>query len=515
MRPCVNRCGFGGIAAVTQDFLPHSTASGRERFFGAHPLLVAMLFQIALWSVVPAILFGNLHTDTLEAAYWGREWALAYSKHPPVTSWMMDLALRTGLPSIFALMLLAQACVAVAALFIWKTVRLFASRETAAFAVLLFVASPASTIYAVQINHNLTLAPFWAATIYFGLLYLEERRWGDAIILGVVAGVGMLTKYEILFALATLLIIGALVPRFRVAFHHPASYVSGLIFILILLPHLWWLRSHGWSSVSRALGAQKISDMALLNTSAVNLIVACFTLFVVPAALLFATSRRRDADGLTLAPHHRLIGACLCLAPLAILIAGALVTFQVIKPLWVLPLSATVAMGLAILFPAGEYGRGQSVEASARLCMIACSVILAGLAAYLVVACVIGKPLTAYSIDTRRLARDTLAYWRRYSAEPLRCIVIAERKIGPSGILWLLDYPLIVEGGFGKLPESCGASGALAVYPPEGRDGLENFPRLCAARQTVPLRTTPPIGRTSMTVELGLIPPPGVACPAP
>ena len=500
---------------MSQDFLPHASVSGRERFFGAHPLLLAMLFQIALWSVGPALLFGNLHTDTLEAAYWGREWALAYSKHPPVTSWMMDLALRTGLPAIFALMLLAQACVAVAALFIWKTVRLFASRETAAFAVLLFVASPASTIYAIQINHNLTLAPFWAATVYFGLLYLEERRWRDAIILGVVAGVGMLTKYEILFALASLLIIGALVPRFRAAFHHPASYVSGLIFILILLPHLWWLRSHGWSSVTRALGTQKINDLALLNTSAVNLIVACFTLFIAPAALLLATARRRQGDGLVLAPHHRLIGACLCLAPLGILIAGALVTFQVLKPLWVLPLSATVAMGLAILFPAGEYGQGQSVAASARLTMIASTVILAGLGVYLVVASVIGKPLTAYSIDTRLLARETLSYWRKHSDQPLRCILVAERKIGPSGILWLPDYPLVVEIGSGKLPAACEASGAVAVYMVDVRDGLVNVPQLCAARQSVPMRTMPPIGRTSMTVELGLLPPPGVACPAP
>ena len=489
------------------------TVGGREQVLGAHPMLVALIAQIVLWSVGPALLFGNLHTDTLEAAYWGREWALAYSKHPPVTSWMMDIALRTGLPSILALMLLAQACVAVAALFIWKTVRLYASRETAAFAVLLFVASPASTIYAIQINHNLALAPFWAATIYFGLLYLEERRWRDAIILGVVAGFGMLTKYELMFVLGTLLIIGVLVPRFRTAFHHPASYVAGLIFIAILLPHVWWLHTHGWSSVSRALGAQKISSLALLNTSAVNLIVGCFTLFVVPAALLFATMRRRETDGLTLAPDHRLIAVCLCLVPLAILVAGSMVTVQVIKPLWVLPLSGTVAMGLAMLFPAGEYGRGQSVGTSARMAMVASGVIFVGLSLYLVVACFIGKPLTAYSIDTRRLARDTRAYWRQHSAEPLRCIIIAERKIGPSGILWLPDYPLFVEAGAGKLPQVCEASGAVAVYTPDSVASLADFPNLCPVRETVRLRTMPPIGRTKMTAELGLVPPAGKACP--
>ena len=494
---------------------PSLGASGRERLLGAHPLIVAALFQIVLWSVGPALLFGNLHTDSLEAAYWGREWALAYSKHPPLLSWMMDLALRTGLPSILVLMLLAQACVVVAAFFIWKTARLFASRETAAFAVLLFLLSPASTIYAIQINHNLALAPFWAATIYFGLQYLEERNWSDAIILGVVAGLGMLTKYELIFALVTLFVIGVVTPRFRAAFHHPASYVSGLVFIAILSPHVWWLYTHGWSSVSRALGTQKISSLALLNASGVNLIVGCFTLFVVPAVLLFATIRRRAEDALAQAADHRIIAFCLCFAPLAILILGSVVTVQVIKPLWVLPLSATVALGLAILFPAGEYGQGQSVGASARMSMIGSGVIFVGLALYLVVASMIGKPLTAYSIDTRQLARETLAFWRQSSDQPLRCILVAERKIGPSGILWLPDYPLIVEANVGKLPARCETSGAVAVYTPDVSSVLTEFPRLCEARQTVRLRTAPPVGRANMTAELGLVPPAGATCPQP
>ena len=498
---------------MTWDHPLHSASAGRERLCGTHPMVAAMLLQIALWSIGPALLFGNLHTDSLEAAYWGREWALSYSKHPPLTSWLMDLALRTGLPSILALMLLAQASVVVAAFFVWKTARLYASQETAAFAVLVFVASPASTIYAVQINHNLMLVPFWGGTIYFGLLYLEEQRWRDAIILGIIAGIGMLTKYELAFVLVTLLIIGAAVPRFRACFYNPASYLSALIFVAILLPHVWWLHTHGWASVSRALGTQKINDLSLLKVSAVNVIIGCFTLFVIPAVILCATMRRKEAAEASHAHDHRLIATCICFAPLAILIAGSIITLQVIKPLWVLPLSATVAIGLAILFPAGAYGQGMSVATSARMTMVASAVMFGGLLIYLTVACLIGKPLTAYSIDTQRLARDTLAYWHQHSDGPLRCIVIAERKIGPSGILWLPDRPLIVEGVQQKLPAPCATSGAVAVYTPDSGDSIADFPNLCLARQTVQLRTMPPIDRTTMTVELGFVPPAGGACP--
>ena len=498
---------------MIKDQSPLSAISASERLFGLHPMVAALLLQTALWSIGPAFLFGNLHTDSLEAAYWGREWALAYSKHPPVTSWLMDLALRTGLPSIFALMLLAQASVGVAALFIWKTVRLFASRETAAFAVLLFAASPASTIYAIQINHNLMLAPFWAATLYFGLIYLEDRRWRDAIILGIVAGVGMLTKYELSFVLVTLLIIGCVVPRYRSSFHHPASYVSALIFLAILLPHIWWLHSHGWGSVSRALGAQKIKDLSLLNTSAVNLIVGSFTLFVVPIVLIFSTMKRRAVDEANQVFENRLIAICICLAPLAVLTLGSVATMQVIKPLWVLPLSGSVAAGLAILFPAGAWGQGLSVTASARLSMIASLLIFAGLTIYLLIACFIGRPLTAYSIDTRQLARDTLTFWRQSNTEPLRCIVISERKIGPSGLLWLPDRPLIIESVLGKLPAECSASGAVAVYTTDTAESMNQFPNLCSSRQSISLRTTPAIGRTTLKVELALITAAGATCP--
>ena len=57
----------------------------------------AVLIQVAIWTVGPALIFGNLHSDTLEAAYWGRDLALGYAKHPPLATWLIDAVLRLGL----------------------------------------------------------------------------------------------------------------------------------------------------------------------------------------------------------------------------------------------------------------------------------------------------------------------------------------------------------------------------------------------------------------------------------
>jgi len=471
-------------------------------------MIIAAATQLMIWALGPLLLFGNLHSDSLEAAYWGREWLLGYSKHPPLASWLMDIALRTPLPPILALMVLSQLTVAVTAFFVWKTTRIFASVQTAALAVALYLASPAATIYAIQINHNSMLAPFWSGAFYFGLLFLEERRWRDAILLGVIAGLGMLTKYELAFVLVTLLALGIAVPRFRPIFHHPASYVSGAIFIAILLPHILWLRQSGWSSVGRALGNEKITDLSLLNASAVNLLVGIFTLFVVPALILVFTARRRTQDEVTSGSYHRIIALALTYMPLLVLIAMSFLTVQVIKPLWVLPLASSTAIGLAILFPAGSYGEGQTSTASARLSAILSAVIFGGLTIYLLVAVMIGKPLAAYSLNMKLLAQETQRFWAQNNKSELRCIVTTERKLGPSGVLWLPGRVIIGES-WRELPQVCSDVGAVGIYPLG--DALPKNMEVCA-REEVALKATPNLRDAKTKVELAYLPPKNTPC---
>ena len=487
-------------------------ATGRERILGLHPLTFALAVQVFVWALGPALIFGNLHADTLEAAYWGRDWALGYAKHPPMATWLMDLALRTGLQPIFSLMLLSQLTVAVTAFFVWRIARLFASRETAALAVLLYVVSPAATVYAVQANHNSMLAPFWAGTAYLGLLFLEERRWGQAVLLGLVAGLGVLTKYELLFVLVSLLVLAAATPRYRAAFVHPASYLAALVFVLVIAPHVWWLDANRWPSLSRAMGSEKMESVNALNVSAINLIVGLFALLSVPSALLLGTMRQRAADVITSGPGHRMMASIIGFAPLVVLILGAAGTMQVLKPLWVLPLSSTVAVALAVLFPAGGAEEGLSVKRSAQIISGASVAVFAGFAIYLVVAGAIGKPLTAYAADTKKLAEATQALWAENRKTPLACVVVADRKIGPSGVFWLKGRPDFVDFssvGWQSPAQigECRRSGAIAVIA-DGANILDNFPAACRASvRRVDVPTAPGMGKVLFPLDLVYIPP--------
>ena len=66
----------------------------------ARSVALAVLAHALLWSVAPALIVGNLHQDTLEAAYWGNDGAFG-ARHPPLLSLALELVLRLNHAPIF------------------------------------------------------------------------------------------------------------------------------------------------------------------------------------------------------------------------------------------------------------------------------------------------------------------------------------------------------------------------------------------------------------------------------
>lgn len=478
------------------------------------PMALAIVVQAVLWTLGPALIVGNLHGDTLEAAYWGRHWMLGYSKHPPITTWAIDAVLRSPAPPILGLMALSQLTVVVAAVYLWRAVRLFASAQTAALAMLMYLASPAATFYAVQINHNSMLSPFLAATAFYGLRYLEEGRLRDSIALGVAAGLGLWTKYEILFLLLSLAVLAAAVPHYRPAWGRRASYASVAIFALVAAPHVWWLAHNDWTSVFHAVDAAHVTDIPSLETSGQNLATGVFALCVAPALMLLATNVWRADDPLAGAPERPWIAWALGAGPPLVLVLGAIATYQVIKPLWLQPFCATTAGGLALLFPAGGLGQGLTERTSARISMAMSAIVFAGFACYLVVAGAIGQPLWAFSADTKPLAAATQAFWDAHGDGPLRCLVIADRKIGPSGVLWLKSRPDYLDFSTPNWSHpdqiaACRKVGGMALLA-EKSPALQHFDATCiGARAKYDVTMMPGQGATKVPVEFVRILPEG------
>jgi len=455
------------------------------------PLLLA---GTLLWAVVPGLAFGNLHTDTLEAAYWARSFALGYTKHPPLTSWVIDAVLFPGRWSILSLLLASQFLSFLTGFMVWRVVRDRASRLTAAFAAALFLISPVATFYAIQMNHNSVLLPFCAATLLFGLRLLEKGRLVDAIGLGLAVGFGILTKYEIVFAIFPLLVLSLTVARFRTIWTNRAAYFSILIAAFIFLPHLLWLKDHDWSSVVRAVDSAPINGLNSLLWSIWGLIWGGVAIFVVPLAMVRITRHQRQgsSDGEASSPLGQTIGKILFFAPLAAVIVASLSTGQFIKALWLLPLAPSTAIGLALLFPAGSITNGLIAKASARTGVLGSTIIFIAYWVYLFAGESIDRPMESYLADTRPLSEAVEALWQSHSKGRLACFVTDESKVGTSPVLWLTSRPDIVDitaQGW-PTPErvaKCALTGGIAAVLDGGVPIVSRFPNACLST-ALPIR---------------------------
>lgn len=501
------------VAAPRSGALPRAGVPG--------PVQTAVLFHVLIWTVVPAALLGNLYSDTISAAYWGRDFAFGYFQHPPMTSWIIEGVLRIGAYPILSLLLLAQVTVAVTCWFVYRTARLFGSDETAAFASLLYLASPAATVYAVILNHNTVLAPFWAGTMYCGLRYFERGRWRDAAALGVAVGLAILTKYEIAFLVVVLLALAAAVPVYRHVFTRVQSYAAASVALLIAAPNLAWLWNHHFAAIGHAVGLHRVTTASMLISHLGMVLTGAAVLFGIPAAVLIGTRRWRAGDDTMQGWRaRRLVGPFLAFGPFVVMLAGSLMTLQIIKPLWILPQTSAMAVGLALIFPAGASERGIRVRSSARLAINISGGILVGFVGYLVGAELIGRPASFFSADTKVLAAAVDAKWHDRQNRPLRCILFSEVRLGGTPVLWLRDRPRFVnfiEPSWSRPDQTadCRRTGGVAVVP-EGGALQGDVPNAClATRTTIEVPTVLRLGARTFPVDLAYVAPEGEACPTP
>ncbi len=461
-----------------------------------------ILLNLILWALIPGLVLGNLHVDTLEALYWFKEPAFGYWKHPPLTTWLLGLANVPGTFSILSLLFLSQALTVIAGYYIWRCVKRLAGENTAALSVMLFYLSTLASFYSLQINHNTVLAPFIAATLCYGLEFLEERSTQSMTGLGIAVGLGTITKYEILFAIIPLLALSLLIKRFRSAYLDYKAYGAIGIAALIITPHVIWLIDHDFISIKRATGSAPITGWSTILDGLSGIlwggVVLFATLFLalkafkLPYSKVLAGLKNDKTD-------REWIGlVCFFGAPLSVAVIG-LLTGQFIKALWLLPLVPSICIGAALLL--SDSATRANLQDISKITLKSMIVLCVLFWVYLLIGALIKRPHEAFFSNTKPLAEQVEALWARHQSGPLSCVIINEVKLGGSPVLWLKDRPLFIEipyrpWGTEDKQTLCNEKGAITIELDEGVAALKFFPRLCkASAEPITIKTL--LGSTS------------------
>ena len=176
--------------------------------------------------------------------------ALGYVDFPPVTAWIGWVVYHLAGSSLAVLRLTTQLASVVGVVLVALMVREFGGgRWTQAAGAAAWAVTPFA-LGAGSIFHP----TFFDATVWIALAYLavrilgrpEPRLWW---VFGVVAGVGLETKYTVVAFLLGLL-VGLLVTPQRRLLRTRGPWIAIGVAALVFAPNLAWEATHSWVSVS-------------------------------------------------------------------------------------------------------------------------------------------------------------------------------------------------------------------------------------------------------------------------
>ena len=211
-----------------------------------------LLTHLVIWTLVPSITNHNLPLDTIEALAWGSNLDWGFNKHPPLSALAVKIFYQIFGSQDWVYYLLSQLFVTIAFYYVFKLSKEILNTEKhALLSVLLLEGIYFYNFTTPEFNVNVCMLPFWAMTAYYAYKCLKDHLTKDYIILGIVAALGFLSKYLFIYLLIGIKIFYIFYIRknnFKINY-----IVPGIIFLLILTPHLIWLTENNYITIAYGL----------------------------------------------------------------------------------------------------------------------------------------------------------------------------------------------------------------------------------------------------------------------
>ena len=220
--------------------------------------LVWLLALHALtWIILPSLLEGSIRLDVSEGAIGGREWQLAYLRHPPFTTWLMEVARWTGPLRYTAVYAIGQALAIGGLVLIALTAAQLEpskaeQRPVFLLTIMLGLTSPVLTYIPIQVSHNIGLMLATGLVILTAWRAFERGTIASWAAFGVAVGLSLWVKYAIGLLILPLIIAFLVVPAWRRQVMRPGPWLSVLLAGVIITPHAIAVIKGGATTISFA-----------------------------------------------------------------------------------------------------------------------------------------------------------------------------------------------------------------------------------------------------------------------
>ena len=226
---------------------------------------IFLLSHLIVWTLVPSISNINLPLDTIEALAWGSNLSWGYSKHPPVSAFVVEFVFSFFGNQDWAYYLLSQVFVLVAFIYVWKFSNLiFKNKLYSLISIFLLEGIFFYNFTTPEFNVNVCQLPFWALVVYYSWKSINYEKISDLILVGIFMSIGFLTKYLFIYLILTVKIIFIL-QFIKKKIFNIKLLIPGIVFIILLAPHLIWLFQNNFSTVIYAFNRTGLIENNLMN----------------------------------------------------------------------------------------------------------------------------------------------------------------------------------------------------------------------------------------------------------
>jgi 4-amino-4-deoxy-L-arabinose transferase-like glycosyltransferase len=433
---------LGGAGLGPLDRLAGALVDPGRRERTAAQLLIA---YVAVWTLYGVLAKGSqdVHFDMGEAVAWSREPAFGYSKHPPLSAWIVKAWFTIFPLADWAYYLLAMVLAGLALWIAWILSARWLDGEKRVAGLALLTLVPFFNFHALKFNANTMLMPLWAATTLWFLRSFERRDPLSAALAGVAAAAAMLGKYWSIVLLAGL-VFAALGDRRRGAyFRSPAPWITVAAGGIVLAPHLIWLLTHGSSTLGYALDKHQAASLFDATVGALKFLAGAAAYLGAPIVLAAAATLPNAAalrDTLWPASVHRRIAALAFWGPLAIAMLIGVLAQVLITSLWTMS-AATLLPVVLLSSPLVGLRRGALP-------------VLLGIAIAWPVLATLAAPAIAYVIHRNGVAHHASHYrlvaeavdraWHATTPRPLG-LVGSDTNLGNGVVFYLPDRPSMLD----------------------------------------------------------------------
>ncbi len=210
-----------------------------------------LLLHLIIWTLIPTFSNVNLPLDTIEALAWGSDLDWGFEKHPPLSAFAVEFFYQIFGNQDWAYYLLSQIFVITAFFGVYKfSEEIFKNKYYALLSVLLIEGIYFYNFTTPEFNVNVCQLPLWSFSIYFAWRCFKYDKTKDYIYLGILMGLGILSKYLFLYLIIGIKLFFIFLIKRGKKIKLRNYFIAGPIAILILLPHIKWLSDNNFKTIS-------------------------------------------------------------------------------------------------------------------------------------------------------------------------------------------------------------------------------------------------------------------------